>query len=475
MEDEKSTTLQQRLTQLFRVYPGEASLVLALGLLLFSNSVATQVSGVVAISGFLSEAGVEQMPIVWTVDMLVIMLATGLQSLIIDRFERLKLMRAMTLSFALAFVTLRLMVSFRAPGWLNYGLMFILSEQQWLFLPLVFWVLAQDVFSVAQAKRLFPLIAGLSFVGELVGLAVTAAAPQLLQQGGTASEELLLLNVLIYLFACLVVMLGLGKVKVRQTVQQRGTVREILTEGWDFVREVPAFRYLSIAILAINLCLTFLEFRFLVVTHQAFAANYQTFYALYRFSLILAAFLLQGFLTSRIIGWVTLKNSFLFMPFALLIGAASMLLQGMVSTVGGFVVPKITQYTVDESTRKAFQALVPEERRGRVSMFMESYLFALGTFAGSLVILAVLLVSASLGEMLSSYIYRSLAVLTALVVVGAVLLMRRVYERSMFDWRLKRRQRAVSVLDTAIIKALSDEESQDAASAASGCWTKSSR
>jgi AAA family ATP:ADP antiporter len=449
--------LKEHFAQIFRVYPGETGLVLVLGLLLFSNSMATQVSGVVAISGFLSEAGVEQVPIVWAVDMLVIILTTGLQSLIVDRFERLTLMRAMTFGFALAFVALRLMVSFQAPGWLSYGLMFILSEQQWLFLPLVFWILAQDIFSVAQAKRLFPLIAGLSFVGELVGLAAAGAAPHLLQRGGTASEELLLLNVLIYLFACLV-MLGLSKVKVRQTVQRRGSVREILTEGWDFVREVPAFRYLSLAILAINLCLTFLEFRFLVVTHQAFAANYQTFYALYRFSLMLGAFVLQGFLTSRIIGWVTLKNSFLFMPFALLIGAALMLLQGTVNTIGGFVAPKITQYTVDESTRKSFQGLVPEERRGRVSMFMESYLFALGTFTGSLVILVVLFFEVSLGE-ISSYIYRSLAVLAALVAVGAIFLMRRVYDRSMFDWRLKRRQRAASVLDTAIMQALSDDES----------------
>jgi AAA family ATP:ADP antiporter len=449
--------LKEHFARIFRVYPGEAGLVLVLGLLLFSNSMATQVSGVVAISGFLSEAGVEQVPIVWAVDMLVIILTTGLQSLIVDRFERLTLMRAMTFGFALAFVALRLMVSFQAPGWLSYGLMFVLSEQQWLVLPLVFWILAQDIFSVAQAKRLFPLIAGLSFVGELVGLAAAGAAPHLLQRGGTASEELLLLNVLIYLFACLV-MLGLSKVKVRQTVQRRGSVREILTEGWDFVREVPAFRYLSLAILAINLCLTFLEFRFLVVTHQAFAANYQTFYALYRFSLMLGAFVLQGFLTSRIIGWVTLKNSFLFMPFALLIGATLMLLQGTVNTIGGFVAPKITQYTVDESTRKSFQGLVPEERRGRVSMFMESYLFALGTFTGSLVILVVLFFEVSLGE-ISSYIYRSLAVLAALVAVGAIFLMRRVYDRSMFDWRLKRRQRAASVLDTAIMQALSDDES----------------
>lgn len=436
------------LSQTLRVYPAEIGLVLIVSFLMFSNSVATQVSGVVAVSGFLSEAGVKQMPLVWIVDMLVIVLTTGLQSLIVDRFERRRLMCWMTFGFVLVFVILRLMFWFQAPGWLNYGLMFVISEQQLFFLPLMFWILAQDIFSIAQAKRLFPLIAGLSFVGELAGLAVTAAAPQLLRQaGGTASEELLTFNVLIYLLACIVAMFGLGKIKVRHMAQLRGSVREVLIEGWDFVRQVPAFRYLSVAILAIHLCLTFLEFHFLVVTDQAFATNYQTFYGLYRFGMTLIAFVLQIFLTSRLIDKITLKNSFLLMPFALFVGAAWMLLPGVVSAIGGMLLPRLTQYTVDESTLKSFQGLVPEERRGRVSMFMESYLLALGILVGALVILAVVFIGAPLGEMLYSYIYRVLAVLAAMVAIGAILKMRSVYDHSMFDWRLKRRQRGADLLD----------------------------
>src|SRR5512137_939476 len=261
------------LSQGLRIHAGEMGLLLTLSFLLFSNSVATQISGVVAVSGFLSEGGVNQMPIVWIIDMLVIILTTSLQSLIVDRFERRKLMRWMMFGFALVFIAMRVMFWLQAPGWLNYGLMFILSEQQLLFLPLTFWILAQDAVSPAQAKRLFPLIASLSLVGELVGLGVAAASPELLQSvGNSGSEELLIFNALMYLAACGVATFGLGKLQVRQTAQLEGNIRQVLAEGLDFVRQVHAFRYLSIAILSTQLGLILLEFHFLTVTDVTFGA-----------------------------------------------------------------------------------------------------------------------------------------------------------------------------------------------------------
>ena len=107
------------ISQGLRIHAGEMGLLLTLSFLLFCNSVATQVSGVVAVSGFLSEGGVKQMPIVWIVDMLVIILTTSLQSLIVDRFDRRKLMRWMMFGFALVFIAMRVMFWLQAPGWLN--------------------------------------------------------------------------------------------------------------------------------------------------------------------------------------------------------------------------------------------------------------------------------------------------------------------------------------------------------------------
>ena len=75
--------------QLFRVRPEEQKIFIILGLVFFCNSVATQIASVAAVSGFLEDNGVNQIPIVWIVDMLIILLTAGLQSLVVDKFERM--------------------------------------------------------------------------------------------------------------------------------------------------------------------------------------------------------------------------------------------------------------------------------------------------------------------------------------------------------------------------------------------------
>jgi AAA family ATP:ADP antiporter len=438
------------LKRLLHLQPGEAGIVLVLGLLLLSNSMAQQVSGIVAVSGFLEEGGVNQILVVWSVDMILIVVTTALQSLIIDRFDRITLIRWLAFAFAALFAGLRALFTFVPVGWLNYSLLYLVSEQQWLFFPLVFWVLGNDVFDMAQSKRLFPVIASLGFVGKLVGIGIAAVSPGLFAQMGIKPEEILNLNILIYMFAFLLISTGLEKAKVRRTAQKHETVRETLTEGWGFVREVLSFRYLMLAIVALIVCDTVLEFRFLVVSDQTFVSpgSYQTFYSLYRLCFTLASFAIQSLLTSRIIGRVGLKNAFLILPFSALTGAAWMLaLPGIVSSVGGMVLQKLPAFTVDESARKAFQALVPEERRGRVSMFMDSYLFAAGTLIGCASTGAIIFLGLQLNLSRYFYAYLVVGLLAALIAIWAVFKMRAVYDSSLFNWRLKRRQRGSSVLD----------------------------
>jgi hypothetical protein len=88
---------------------------------------------------------------------------------------------------------------------------------------------------------------------------------------------------------------------------------------------------------------------------------------------------------------------------------------------------------------------VPEERRGRVSMFMDSYLFAFGAIAGCLVIGAVVLLEFSSAT--AAGVYLSVAAITAAIAIWAIMRMRSVYDTSLLNWRLKRRRRASTVLD----------------------------
>src|SRR5258706_11272875 len=147
------------LTRVFRLRAGESGIVAVLGLLLLINAIANQVSGVVAVSGFLSEVGVPQILLVWLVDYIIVMFTSSIQALIVDRFDRISLLRWVLIGFAVIFVILRLMFVFHVPNWINYSLLYLISDQQLMFFPLIFWILANDIFEVPQAKRLFPVIA----------------------------------------------------------------------------------------------------------------------------------------------------------------------------------------------------------------------------------------------------------------------------------------------------------------------------
>ncbi|MBW8009970.1 MAG: hypothetical protein FVQ83_01840 [Chloroflexi bacterium] len=100
---------------MFRLQPGEGGVFFVLGFILMCNALAMQISGIVAISGFLSSGGVEQILLVLLIDYTLILLAGGLQSLIVDKFERVDLMGWIILVFALLFVVLRVMFLLQAP------------------------------------------------------------------------------------------------------------------------------------------------------------------------------------------------------------------------------------------------------------------------------------------------------------------------------------------------------------------------
>lgn len=437
------------LYRLLRIYPEEQRLFIVLGLVFFCNAFATQLASVAAVSGFLKGGGVGQIPVVWIVDMFFILLTAGTQSFIIDRFDRNKLIKSMIIGFAAFFFLLRVSFYLHEPNWFNYGLMLIISDQQWLFFPLLFWTLAQDIFTLAQAQRLFSPIASMGFIGQLTGLVFVSVTPPIMDKIGVNPEELLLFNVLVYFSAYLLIMFGLKNVAIKaaNTIQKPKSFQGAFLEGWEFVKEIPVFRYLSICILAVNLSLTFVEFGFLVVTQRTFAANYQTFYGLYRLGLVMISFILQSFATSRVIQKLSLKNAFIVMPLALFTGSLWMLTSGVVSAIGGMVLPKIAQFTADDSARRSFQALVPEERRGRVSTFLESTLFGIGVIVASVLILGALFIGHWIGEQYASYIYRGLAVAFGLWAIWAAIRIRQVYDTSMFDWRLRRRERGSRVLD----------------------------
>ena len=205
-----------------------------------------------------------------------------------------------------------------------------------------------------------------------------------------SSVELLVFNSAIYIFAFFIVVIGLRGLKVRATSHEHTPVRETLLEGWGFVREVPSFRYL----MTLSLCGRHRPGDYSNFTSSASptqsskAAVSRPFTACYRIVGTLGAFLIQTFITGRILQRINLKDSFLHpaqhrrgWPAAVMIAFAGHRQRDLWLSSAA----RLGKQTIDESANKSLLALVPEERRGRVSFFMDSYLFASGMIIGCII------------------------------------------------------------------------------------------
>ena len=439
--------MRDRILQLFRMRPGEAGLVFALGLVLFVNYAAMGITKVISVSGFLSQVKDQYILLVWAVDMVLLILATGLQSLVVDRFDRVKLMLVVLLVFAGLYGLLPFaFITHVIPSSISYTLIYLLNDQQWRFFPVVFWILVNDVFDPAAGRRLLPVIAIFSFIGTIVGLGVAALDAQV----NFGPVKLLYLNALIFLVGFVIASIGLRKVKITSATRTGVSMKETFVEGWDFIKTIPAFAYLAVGMLIAGAVMTVLLYDVLSDAKLDLGNGFQAFYANYNLLIAVASIIVQA-LAGRVIEKLGLKNSFLIQPFVMLVGSVTnFFIPGYVSSASAQGVARVGYDTIDLSNRKAFQALVPNEKRGRVSMFIDSYLPSLGTIIGSLVTFGIIAagLGLGLGRGVYSLVYLGVGIALSILAIWAAFRVRSTYDQSMLNWQLKRRTRGSSgVLD----------------------------
>lgn len=438
--------MRERFKQWVPLRSGESGLVLTLGFILFANYAAMGITKVVSVSGFLGQVKDHYILLVWAVDMVLLILATGLQSLIVDRFDRVKLMAGVLLIFAVLYAVLPLtFISKIFPLSISYTLIYLLNDQQWRFFPVIFWILVNDIYDPGTGRRVMPIIAVFAFVGTIVGLGVAALDAQL----EFGPVNLLILNASIFFIAFILSRIGLRKVRIAISGSTQVSMKESLSEGWQFIKTVPAFAYLALGMLAAGIVMTVLLFDTLSDAKLELGKGFQSFYAQYNLIIAIVSVFVQG-ISAKVIERLTLKRSFLIHPF-IMIGTTilNFLIPGYMSSAVSQGLSRVTYDTVDLSARKSFQAMVPNEKRGRVSMFIDSYLPSAGTIIGSLIAFAIISVGLRLGIAREQYtlIYIGLGILIAFLALFAAFKVRATYEQSMLNWQLKRRTRGASVLD----------------------------
>ena len=445
--------MKTRFLRMLNVRPEEFALAFVLWLVLGVNMIVQELSDVVATAGFVSNIGANQVPLLWIVTTLITIFAAAGYAMLVDRFPRLSLITWLMVGLALFYLMLQMLFFMGAPDWLTYPILYILADQQFAFLPLAFWSLSNDVYSMSEGKRIFPLLSSGSVIGGLAGNGLAALTGVLLQRSGGNPAMVFSLTAGLLITAVLILRLAFRKVQLRarQSREEKTSLRQSFELGLDYFANVPMLKAAGIAMIFVGITLTLVEFNFLHAIEQGVSSDleFQTFFGIYKAVQMLGLLLFQWLITSRLLGKIPLKHAFLVLPiFLVLASGVAISWAGLIGSAVSRFLARTVYVGWDEPARKSMQGLIPDERRGRISTFMDSYFINFATLIGC-VLLLVLVGCTALGwwsESTSRYIYLGVALLAGIGSLVSGLYLRRVYDSSLLNWRLSRSKRK-SVLD----------------------------
>ncbi len=422
---------------------------------------------VTGVSGFVETLGTKNLPWISIAEMGFGLLASGLYIKLADRMPSLRLMKLFLLLLATVYVvTAGLFFAAKSTSWLAglaaifnlkesttllYPLLYLLRSQQIVIFPIVFWNLANSLYSMADARKVFPLIASGEMIGGLIGYTLFT---ELFGHAAIFTKdnalELLLLCGGLYLFILLVIHL-----RIKTTTDDDGgddeeaSFIENLKDGLQTIRAVPLFRYLAITVALTWVTLPILEYHFYKTIEPVSgqqSGSFESFYSLYSIGLTLLPLILQWRIVPALTKRVELRSAFIILPVAMVIGSLVLNLTSGVYVAALIVLVSFTIYSSwDSPMTNTLQYLVPEERRARVGALLNNYSYAFGKIFGSLVL--GLILSASLSGNINTILYMSVALIAALLSLGTAIMVRQTYEKSMLSWRIARRARSSSVLD----------------------------
>ncbi|HMB24747.1 MAG: Npt1/Npt2 family nucleotide transporter [Chloroflexota bacterium] len=430
------------------VRPEERKLVFSLVFILTVTTLVLELSDVIATGGFVSKVGSHNIFWLWIVDMLISLITAGGYALAVDRMERVRLIKYLMLAFAILFILLRFVFAAGVPDWVSYPILYILTDQFYAIFPLAFWAMVNDLYTTAEGKRLFPIITMGTALGSILGNGLAALSGWILRQSDGDPASLLPMGSLLLLFGLVMLELVFAKLTVnaRQSRENSFDLRQTISVGMDYVKNVPIFTYLAISMLFSGVAFTVIEYHFLFSVDQSAAQDplqFQAFYGIFKVVLIISTLVVQAFVSGKLLERVGLKGSFIIQPIALAVGAGlSFLVSGLYGAAGARYVARLVQQAWDEPARKSLENLVPDERRGRVAVMLDRYLYDISTIGASLFLgLLVLAGSRFFPAQTLTYVYIGVAVAASCIAIWAGFRTRARYDQSMLDWRLSRSRR----------------------------------
>ena len=166
---------QGLLEKIVNVRKQEWRLLSWLLLFFFFESIGTEIMDILAVSTFLKEAGIRNLPLVYIFDEVLLALFLVAYGTVVDRFDRAKFVNYLQIGFAAALVMLFAAIKAGASPMVISVLIYVLKSLIISVLEEAFWLMNDDLYDVQEAKRLYPIINLGGVAGGMVGGGLVAA------------------------------------------------------------------------------------------------------------------------------------------------------------------------------------------------------------------------------------------------------------------------------------------------------------
>ena len=313
--------------------------------------------------------------------------------------SRLKLSTFLPWVYGFVAVTILLFYALFVSGkyqdhWIAAGFYVWVSTFNMLIIS-VFWTFMADIFSRAQAKRLFGFVAAGGTIGGIVGPAI---ATFLATRVGN-SNLLLISSAGFGVTAVLVRMLAAEKRKLlAEGVEAQPTSLEHRLKGnpFDGFRLLLRSRYLlllAVFLLLMTWISTIVYFQLGDLITKAFASREARTQAYATIDLTVNSFavLIQLFGTGRIIARFGVNMGLLLNPIIMVVAFLAIAFSPVLLVLGGVqIVRRVAEYAVARPTREMLFTVVDQESRYKAKNVIDTVVYRFGDFSSAWVSAAIL-------------------------------------------------------------------------------------
>jgi ATP:ADP antiporter, AAA family len=254
-----------------------------------------------------------------------------------------------------------------------------------LFVVSIFWSMVVDIFSSEQGKRLFGFIAAGATLGAIVGSSVTASLAQLVPPAFLLIGAAVLLEVAIWCVR------KLSRLSAKMSDRPHPEREEDPIGGNVMAGFVEAMRspYLfntAIFLLLYAVTSTFLYFDQASIVSQSFTSRGEqtTFFATIDLIVNVLTFVVQVFLTGRLVRWLGVALALSFLPVLSMLGFGVIAVLPALGAVASFqVLRRAGNFALTQPARQVLYTVVSREDRYKAKNFIDTAVYRAGDQVGA--------------------------------------------------------------------------------------------